>query len=250
MQRKNPSNVRCRVDERVCGWREGAVALCVGIGCLLRSKLGRINMLRHRSPTCRTGGRRHCCDHHNGCGPARDRSSIGVVPKWEYANLWGSLRICCGCPVVVRGAEAGIAMTEGVFERIVQHGCSHVEEGLHRRPVPAPLLFLVHTLGHDLVDRTLHKSGRDRLAASTPGSVMHQRRPCCTDQGCGRSCPYPVCGQAMRTEIGRPSSSMRLRAWTATSTSVARRLSVRERSPSPMTCLNLPMAASARARLV
>jgi len=75
-------------------------------------------------------------------------------------------------------------------------------------------------------------------------------RPCCTDQGCGRSCPYPVCGQAMRTEIGRPSSSMRLRAWTATSTSVARRLSVRERSPSPMTCLNLPMAASARARLV
>ena len=66
-------------------------------------------------------------------------------------------------------------MTEGVFERIVQHGCSHVEEGLHRRPVPAHLLFLVHTLGHDLVDRTLHKSGRDRLAASAPGSVMHQR---------------------------------------------------------------------------
>jgi len=83
---------------------------------------------------------------------------------------------------------------------------------------------------------------------SQPSYVLW--RPCCTDQGCGRSCPYPVCGQAMRTEIGRPSSSMRLRTWTATSTSVARRSSVRERSPSPMTCLNLPMAASARARLV
>jgi len=34
--------------------------------------------------------------------------------------------------------------------------------------------------------------------------------------------PCPVCGQAMRTEIGRPSSSIRLRAWTATFTSVAR----------------------------
>ena len=41
----------------------------------------------------------------------------------------------------------------------------------------------------------------------------------------------------------RPSSSMRLRAWTATSTSVARRGSVRERSPSPITCLNLLMTA-------
>jgi len=39
----------------------------------------------------------------------------------EYANLWGSLRSCCGRPVVVCEAEAGIASTEGVFERIVQH---------------------------------------------------------------------------------------------------------------------------------
>ena len=37
---------------------------------------------------------------------------------------------------------------------------------------------------------------------------------------------------------------------TATSTSVARRWSVRERSPSPITCLNLPMAASTRTRFV
>src|SRR5215212_7946042 len=41
---------------------------------------------------------------------------------------------------------------------------------------------------------------------------------------------------------------MRLSVWTATSTSVARRRSVRERSPSPITRLNLPMVASARHR--
>jgi len=66
----------------------------------------------------------------------------------------------------------------------------------------------------------------------------------------GAATPAPAVVQATRTEIGRPLSSMRLSAWTATSTSVARRRSVHERSPSPITCLNLPMAASARARLV
>jgi hypothetical protein len=62
----------------------------------------------------------------------------------EYANLWDSLRRRCGCLVVVHRAEGGIAMTEGVFERIVQDGCSHSEDGLHRRPVPAHLLLLDH----------------------------------------------------------------------------------------------------------
>ncbi len=75
-------------------------------------------------------------------------------------------------------------------------------------------------------------------------------RPCCTDRRYGRSYPSPGCFQAMRTEIGLPRSSMRFRTWTATFTSVARRSSARERSPSPITCLNLPMAASARARFV
>ena len=70
------------------------------------------------------------------------------------------------------------------------------------------------------------------------------------DQWEGRNHPYPVRGHAMRTDFGRPSSSMRFSAWTATSTSVARRWSVRERSPSPITCLNLPMVASTRARML
>ncbi len=88
----------------------------------------------------------------------------------------------------------------------------------------------------------------DVLAQPAPHRL--HRRPCCTDQGCGRSCPCPVCDQAVRTEIGRPNSSMRLSAWTAMRTLVARRGSVRERSPSPTPCLNRPMVASARARMV
>jgi hypothetical protein len=67
--------------------------------------------------------------------------SGGVIERFgEHAILWGSLRCQCDCLIVVRRAEAGIAMTEGVRESIVQHRCSHVEEGLHRRPVPAHLL--------------------------------------------------------------------------------------------------------------
>src|SRR3954454_9668868 len=65
-------------------------------------------------------------------------------------------------------------MAEGILERVVQHGSTHVEEGLHGRPVPAHLLFLVHALGHDLVDRTLDEGRRDRLIPSTSGSIMHQ----------------------------------------------------------------------------
>ena len=71
---------------------------------------------------------------------------------------------------------------------------------------------------------------------------------CCTGRDRGRTGPYPVRGQAVRTYFGRPSSSMRFITWTATSISVARRSSVRERSPSPITRLNRPMVASARAR--
>src|SRR4051812_44130917 len=76
--------------------------------------------------------------------------------------------------MIVGGPEARITMAEGILERLVQHRSTNVEEGLHGHPVPAHLLFLVHALGHDLVDRTFDKRRRDRLATSTPGSVVHQ----------------------------------------------------------------------------
>ena len=76
--------------------------------------------------------------------------------------------------VIVGGPEARIAMAEGLLERVVQHRRAHVEEGLHGGSVPAHLLNFVQALGHDLADRALHERGRDRLIASTPGSVVHQ----------------------------------------------------------------------------
>jgi hypothetical protein len=65
-------------------------------------------------------------------------------------------------------------MAEGVREHLVQHSSTNVEKGLHGRPVPAHLLLLVHALGHDLVDRTLHERRRDRLTPSTASSIMYQ----------------------------------------------------------------------------
>src|SRR5208283_6173279 len=105
---------------------------------------------------------------------ANQSARLACGSQWEYAKLWGSLRGGCDCIVVVRGAEAGIAPAEGVFERVVQNRGAHIKEGLHRRSVPTHLLLFVHSLGHDLIDCTLHKGCRDRFAASTPGSVMHQ----------------------------------------------------------------------------
>jgi predicted amino acid racemase len=55
-------------------------------------------------------------------------------------------------------------------------------------------------------------------------------------------------GYARRTYFRRPSSSIRFSACTAMTTSVARRRSVRDRSPSPMTRLKRLMSASTRAR--
>jgi hypothetical protein len=83
----------------------------------------------------------------------------------------------------------------------------------------------------------------DRPAASGSGLAA----ACYMEQAYRRTRPNSIQGRAMRTEIGRPNASMRLRAWTATFTSVARRSSARERSPFPITCFhrNRRLGASA-----
>src|SRR3954464_3985276 len=146
-------------------------------------------------------------------------------------------------------------MAEGVFECVVQHGRAHVQEGLHGRPAPAHLLLLGHALGYDLVDRAFHER---RHGWSLPTGRLARSAYTGTDRalpdtgarirGAGAMTPTPFWAHAMRADSGRPSSSMRFRTWTATSISVARRSSVRERSPSPITRLNRPTVASARAR--
>jgi hypothetical protein len=52
--------------------------------------------------------------------------------------------------------------------------------------------------------------------------------------------------RTMQTNVGGPSFSQWFGTSIATSTLIAQCLSVRERIPSPMTCLNLQMAASTR----
>src|ERR1700759_2405173 len=94
----------------------------------------------------------------------------------EHAKLWGPLRYTSfHSTLIVYGSKAGVVLPEDALERAIQHGGANVEEGLHRRPVPAHLLLLVHAPGHDLVDRTLHERGRDRLTAPAPGRVVDQR---------------------------------------------------------------------------
>jgi len=59
-------------------------------------------------------------------------------PTREHAKLWGSLRCCCGCLVVVGGAKAGIAPAEGISERVVQRGLGKsVGIGAQEPKIPA-----------------------------------------------------------------------------------------------------------------
>src|SRR5215210_5806289 len=90
--------------------------------------------------------------------PSADPASLTDIDE-SMQTCGGSRRCFCCLVVVIRGPEARIALTKGVLERVVQHGCAYVEEGLHGRPVPAHLLRLVHALGHDRVNRTLHERG-------------------------------------------------------------------------------------------
>jgi hypothetical protein len=66
--------------------------------------------------------------------------------------------------------------------------------------------------------------------------------------GVGALSPTRVPGYAMRTYFGRPSSSIRFSTLAAMATSLARRLSVWKRSPSPMTRFHHEMSDSTKAR--
>jgi hypothetical protein len=98
----------------------------------------------------------------------------------------------------------------------------------------------------------LHRPGSPHARVIRKGQILNHtpaRTPAwCTDQVRSRSAPIPVHDQAMRTWFGRPNSSMRLRTCTATSISVARRSSRRERRSSPITCFQRPITASTLAR--
>jgi hypothetical protein len=52
------------------------------------------------------------------------------------------------------------------------------------------------------------RSSRPQAESLIGCKKVHPTAAWCTDHGCGRTDPYPVRGQARRTELGRPSSSM------------------------------------------
>ena len=73
------------------------------------------------------------------------------------------------------------------------------------------------------------------------------QKPCCTDQGCARGCPSPVWGSGDAdgdwvSELQHTVEGM------GSDVHLGRPTLVGVRSPLPMTCLNLPMAVSARVR--
>src|SRR5690348_18152390 len=69
--------------------------------------------------------------------PARGRETMQTAGGWSGCRP-GEL------VVVVRGPEAGVALTEGILERVVQYRRAHIEEGLRRGPAPTHLLPFVH----------------------------------------------------------------------------------------------------------
>ena len=105
----------------------------------------------------------------------------------------------------------------------------------------------------------LRRHGDEQALVAAPDvlgemEAGHLRRrlgqPCCIDLGCGRSCPSPGCGSG---DADADRASRRQHAVEDVDGDIhlgRRRRSVRECSPLPITCLNLPMAASARARIV
>ncbi len=88
------------------------------------------------------------------------------------------------CVVVVRGPEAGMATAEGVLERVVQHGCTHVEEGRYGRVLsafaPASIAWAeskpIH--GQAASTRVPPSTRRDTASrASSSSSSAARRRP-------------------------------------------------------------------------
>src|SRR5271165_4794316 len=71
---------------------------------------------------------------------------------------------------------------------------------------------------------------------------MREGEPCCTDRANDTVIPISVVAYAMRTDSGRPSSSIRFSARAAIATSVAWRASVCDRSASPITRLQRLMS--------
>ena len=58
-------------------------------------------------------------------------------------------------------AEVRIPAPEGVLPLLVEHAGSYLQEEMRSTLAPSHLLFLHHSLAHDLIDRRLDETGSD-----------------------------------------------------------------------------------------
>src|SRR4051794_10908595 len=140
----------------------------------------------------------------------RDRDNQCATPYLEYAAvIWDPVRELPYRPAAVRCRTRG--RTDGSIRPrattvlkfpLARKGAS--TDGSIRPRATTVLKFPLARKG----------ASTDEVSPCPEGGVHR----CCMDRRCGRTTPYPVWGHAMRTDSGRPRSSMRLSAWTATST--------------------------------
>ena len=77
--------------------------------------------------------------------------------SWESGRFSGSSRF-----LGLRSrAEVRIPAPEGVLPLLVEHAGSYLQEEMCSTLAPSHLLFLHHSLAHDLIDRRLDETGSD-----------------------------------------------------------------------------------------
>src|SRR3954468_493675 len=86
----------------------------------------------------------------------------------EHANSWGKSGCPCHDLLALGGTEARVAMPEGILERVVQNRRADIQEGLHRRPVPAHLLRLTWGVSLSRVRSSANADGRWRAVGPAP----------------------------------------------------------------------------------
>ncbi len=228
-------------------------------------EIGVFDLHRHRPPgmPAASASRPHLGEH-------RLQHRADLVPLRQVAGK-GVLRtnglahpICLDRSLVVATCHAVVVVRclAEVPGQEVERLCPQVKTGADAEAVHLGRGHRAHAV--ELANRQLLHEGRPHLRGDDEQPVRfaviggelgqelvvrHARRRTVLHRSVGgRSSAVPSHRYGRRTYSGRPSSSIRFSALTAIATSVARRRSVRDRRPSPMTRLKRLMSASTRAR--
>jgi hypothetical protein len=91
-------------------------------------------------------------------------SNCSILPGCAWIGGNGEQEIPGGQAAFLacaRGAEIRIPALEGVLPLLVEHAGSYLQEEMCSTLAPSHLLFLHHSLAHDLIDRRLDETGSD-----------------------------------------------------------------------------------------